>query len=210
MVINGKLVQPGQVWRTRSGSEVVVLEVTKSRLFGGAILCSDAVWRNQRGGARHVVAGVHDLVFYVKDWEPSPPGSKPTPPETVTVGAAAPLRPELLATFEKVFSAFATSQTSAESALAPDLLEAAAGHMRDRAATYDKPAGERSMAATVRVFNAFHGTSISEAQGWHFMQILKDVRLFTNVDAPHRDSIEDGVAYAALKGESLLSPGEAE
>lgn len=90
---------------------------------------------------------------------------------------------------------------------APDLLEAAAGHMRDRAATYDKPEGERSMAQTVAVFNQFHGTALTEAQGWHFMQILKDVRLFANPANPHRDSVEDGVAYSALKGEAILKGG---
>lgn len=90
---------------------------------------------------------------------------------------------------------------------APDLLDAAAGHMRDRAATYDKPEGERSMAQTVAVFNQFHGTALTEAQGWHFMQILKDVRLFANPANPHRDSAEDGVAYSALKGEAILKGG---
>ena len=92
-------------------------------------------------------------------------------------------------------------------ASAPDLLDAAAGHMRDRAATYDKPEGERSMAQTVAVFNQFHGTALTEAQGWHFMQILKDVRLFANPANPHRDSVEDGVAYSALKGEAILKGG---
>lgn len=92
-------------------------------------------------------------------------------------------------------------------ASAPDLLDAAAGHMRDRAATYDKPEGERSMAQTVAVFNQFHGTALTEAQGWHFMQILKDVRLFANPTNPHRDSVEDGVAYSALKGEAILKGG---
>lgn len=92
-------------------------------------------------------------------------------------------------------------------ASAPDLLDAAAGHMRDRAATYDKPEGERSMAQTVAVFNQFHGTALTEAQGWHFMQILKDVRLFSNTANPHRDSVEDGVAYSALKGEAILKGG---
>lgn len=90
---------------------------------------------------------------------------------------------------------------------APDLLEAAAGHMRDRAATYDKPEGERSMAQTVAIFNLHHGTELTEAQGWHFMQILKDVRLFTNVNKPHRDSVDDCIAYAALKGEAMLKGG---
>ncbi len=87
---------------------------------------------------------------------------------------------------------------------APDILDAAAGHLRDRAASYDKPEGERSMAQTVAIFNLHHGTEITEAQGWHFMQVLKDVRTFTNPAKPHRDSIEDAVSYAALKGEALL------
>lgn len=87
-----------------------------------------------------------------------------------------------------------------------DLLDFAAGHMRARASTYDKPEGERSMAQTVKVFNAFHGTALTEAQGWHFMQILKDVRLFT---APgyHADSAEDSISYAALKAEAKQSEG---
>lgn len=84
---------------------------------------------------------------------------------------------------------------------APDILSAAEKHMRDRAATYDKPEGERSMAQTVAVFNAFHGTTLTEAHGWHFMQILKDVRLFTRAGY-HADSAEDGVAYAGLKAEA--------
>ena len=86
-------------------------------------------------------------------------------------------------------------------------LDAAAGHMRDRAATYDKPEGERSMGKTVAIFNQFHGTALTEAQGWHMLQILKDVRLFANPQQPHRDSVEDCVAYAALKGEAFLKGG---
>lgn len=84
---------------------------------------------------------------------------------------------------------------------APAILDAAAGHMRDRASAYDKPEGERSMEQTVAIFNQFHGTQLTEAQGWHFMQILKDVRLFTRTGY-HADSGEDGVAYAALKCEA--------
>ncbi len=91
---------------------------------------------------------------------------------------------------------------------APDILEAAAGHLRDRAATYDKPEGERSMTQTVAIFNQFHGAALTEAQGWHFMQILKDVRLFTR-DGYHQDSGEDCVAYAALKCEAKAREGGA-
>lgn len=84
------------------------------------------------------------------------------------------------------------------------VMYAAAGHMEARATTYDTPGGERSMARAVAVFNTMHDTDLSEAQGWHFMQILKDVRLFS---APgyHADSAEDGVAYAALKAEALAA-----
>jgi hypothetical protein len=85
---------------------------------------------------------------------------------------------------------------------APVLLDTAAGHLRDRAATYDKPEGERSMAKTVAIFNLHHGTSLTEAQGWHLLQILKDVRLFTR-GKYHADSAEDCIAYAALKAEAM-------
>jgi len=81
------------------------------------------------------------------------------------------------------------------------ILSSARSHMEDRALTYDSPEGERSMARTVEVFNLFHGTELTEAQGWHFMQILKDVRLFAN-NGYHSDSAEDCTAYSALKAEA--------
>jgi hypothetical protein len=87
---------------------------------------------------------------------------------------------------------------------ADEILTAAAQHMRDRAATYDKPEGERSMAQTVAIFNQFHGTSLTEAQGWHFMQVLKDVRLFAR-GRYHADSAEDCTAYSALKAEAMAA-----
>lgn len=90
---------------------------------------------------------------------------------------------------------------------APELLQAAKQHMDDRAVTYDQPGGERSMASTVAAFNAITGNCMTEAEGWAFMLILKQVRLFTNPCNPHRDSIDDSIAYAALLGESALSGG---
>lgn len=83
---------------------------------------------------------------------------------------------------------------------APAILEAAAGHMKDRAATYDKPAGERSMSATVKAFEAVTGVAITEEQGWLFMQLLKAVR--SQQGAYRADSYEDGAAYVALAGEA--------
>lgn len=88
------------------------------------------------------------------------------------------------------------------------LLDTAAKHMRDRAATYDKPEGERSMGATVAAFNIITGRQggreLSESEGWLLMQILKDVRDRQRKE-PHKDSLEDGVAYSALKAEARLA-----
>jgi len=89
---------------------------------------------------------------------------------------------------------------------APQLLNKAATHMQDRAATYDKPEGERSMGATVAAFNAVTGQQLTEAHGWLLMALLKMVR-DNQREAPHQDSIEDLVAYAALYGEARLLSG---
>lgn len=82
------------------------------------------------------------------------------------------------------------------------ILAHAASHLEARAGTYDTPGGERSMGKAIAVFNAFHGTNLSESQGWHLLQILKDVRLFSS-PSYHQDSAEDCVAYAALKAEAI-------
>ena len=84
---------------------------------------------------------------------------------------------------------------------ATDILNKAAQHMADRAATYDKPEGERSMGRAVEAFNAITGRDLSESEGWLLMQVLKSVRLFTR-PGYHADSAEDGVAYAALVAEA--------
>lgn len=82
---------------------------------------------------------------------------------------------------------------------AQEFLTKAGGHMQDRASTYDKPQGERSMAATVGAFNAINGTSLTEEQGWMFMELLKIVR---SIQGDYKaDNYEDAVAYAALRGE---------
>lgn len=83
---------------------------------------------------------------------------------------------------------------------AHEILEAGAGHLRDRAATYDKPEGERSMAATVDAFRAVTGHDLTEEQGWLFMALLKAVR--SQQGAFRADSYEDGAAYLALAGEA--------
>lgn len=93
---------------------------------------------------------------------------------------------------------------------APDILKKSAQHMLDRATTYDKPEGERSMAKTVQAFNAITGRDITTAEGWLMLAVLKQVRAFQNPGKPHVDSLEDGPAYLALMAEEMLSGGVSE
>lgn len=86
---------------------------------------------------------------------------------------------------------------------AHEILQAAQKHMKDRAATYDKPHGERSMGRAVQAFNAITGHNLTEPEGWLLLQTLKDVRLFTS-PGYHADSADDCVAYAALKAEAKM------
>lgn len=183
MAVNGIEIKKGQRWRRRNGSAVVIAQTGETlRGWKEEFKVLDDAGDAYTCTGRYTL-GVrchkHDLV------------------ELIVIGDD----PVADAALDQL----AASRKAPTSA--PDLLEAAAGHMRDRAATYDKPEGERSMAQTVAIFNLHHGAALTEAQGWHFMQILKDVRLFTNVAQPHRDSCEDGVAYSALKAEALLKGG---
>jgi hypothetical protein len=98
----------------------------------------------------------------------------------------------------------ATVPVAAQATTAPDILAAAAQHMLGRAATYDKPEGERSMGATVKAFNAVTGRDLSESEGWLLMALLKMVRSEQRT-AAHRDSLEDLTAYAALMAEARLA-----
>ena len=83
---------------------------------------------------------------------------------------------------------------------AKEILQAGVRHMEARSGTYDSQGGERSMGRAVAMFNACHDTDLTVEQGWHLMELVKHVRFFS---APgyHGDSVEDGAAYAALRGE---------
>ena len=95
---------------------------------------------------------------------------------------------------------------------AQDLLYRAADLMDERGKQYDQRSGERSgersMQAAVTAFNAISGYSLTEADGFLLMALLKMVR-DQQRETPHRDSIEDLVAYASLYGEARLH-GEAQ
>ncbi len=83
---------------------------------------------------------------------------------------------------------------------AVELLQAAIDAIGNRAAERDKPDGERSMRRAVESFNALHGTTLSETQGWQFMAILKMARASTG--KLRIDDYIDQAAYAALAAES--------
>lgn len=84
---------------------------------------------------------------------------------------------------------------------AQTLLSRASELMDARGKEYDKPGGERSVHAIVTAFNAISGKFLTEAEGWLFLSLLKQVRLF-NKPGFHTDSAEDAIAYAALMGEA--------
>lgn len=92
---------------------------------------------------------------------------------------------------------------------APQLLNKAASLMEQRGQQYDQPQGERSMGRAVSALNTILGRqALSESEGWLLLQILKDVRDRQRLTA-HVDSLEDCVAYAALKAEARLAEGQA-
>ena len=91
---------------------------------------------------------------------------------------------------------------------AQDLLHRAATLMDERGRQYDHPSGERSMQAAVTAFHAIAGYHLTEPDGFLRMALLKMVR-DQQRETPHRDSIEDLVAYASLYGEARLR-GEAQ
>lgn len=92
--------------------------------------------------------------------------------------------------------------SKSDGSTAANILRAAIGHMDQRAATYDKPEGERSMGSTVLAFAAITGVLMTEEQGWLFMALLKAVR--SQQGAYRADSYEDGAAYFALAGEAAV------
>lgn len=69
----------------------------------------------------------------------------------------------------------------------------------ERAKLRDQPGGERSMAKTVAIFNAWTGNNLSISDGWRFLVALKQAREFSGQF--HADDYEDGANYFALLGE---------
>ena len=83
---------------------------------------------------------------------------------------------------------------------ADECLKNAAGHLSNRASTYDSAEGERSMSRTVSTFYALTDVFMTEEQGWMFMAALKMVR--SQQGNFKLDNYEDGAAYFALAAEA--------
>ena len=83
-----------------------------------------------------------------------------------------------------------------------EFLNEASKVMDERGQTYDSDGGERSMAETIEAFNAITGNTLSEADGWLIMLLLKQVRQWQSLGY-HHDSALDSVGYSALLAESL-------
>lgn len=83
---------------------------------------------------------------------------------------------------------------------AQTILRKAADLIEERGKQRDQANGEKSMLKTVQAFNAIYGTTLTEVQGWHFMELLKMTRSTYGVYVA--DDFEDKVAYAALAAEA--------
>lgn len=88
---------------------------------------------------------------------------------------------------------------------APDLLNQAAQLLTERGKQYDTSGQERSSAKIVAAFNTITGRDLTPGEGWLFLMLLKAVRFYSNTETPHRDSLEDLIAYAALHAEEYLN-----
>lgn len=84
-----------------------------------------------------------------------------------------------------------------------DLLEQGKSIMQQRGAEYEADGNqERSFSSAAVAFNAITGKDLTAAEVALLLQVLKDVRQFSQ-DRLHEDSVIDCVNYAALKGEEL-------
>lgn len=76
--------------------------------------------------------------------------------------------------------------------------------LEQRGKTYDPASGqERSMEQITKAFNAATGHELSVADGWIFMQIVKEVRQ-QNSPEFHKDSMIDKLSYVLLEAEERM------
>lgn len=86
---------------------------------------------------------------------------------------------------------------------AVDLMERGISIMRERGAENAGKDKERSFANVAIAFNAITGKDITAAETALILQILKDVRQWSDPTRLHKDSVLDCINYSSLKGEEL-------
>lgn len=208
--VNGIEIKVGQVWRQRDGQ---LVRIARREMWGrwGTVHVGEGTEMADINddGTSDLIDEMYGLAELVEDATPQPEADSATLAEETLSALGWTFDGQAWVEHVRFREApLAQIEMFEPPVSAPALLSAAAKHMNDRAATYDKPEGERSMVQTVVIFEAFHGIKLTEAQGWHFMQVLKDVRLFTR-ESYHADSAEDCIAYAALKAEAKAQEGGA-
>lgn len=86
---------------------------------------------------------------------------------------------------------------------ATELLESGKSIIAQRGEEYETDGKEeRGFGNVATAFNAITGKEVTAAEVALMLQILKDVRQFSQ-NRLHEDSVIDGINYAALKGEEL-------
>ena len=89
---------------------------------------------------------------------------------------------------------------------ATELLQQCVSIQQERGKQYDGgQEQERSFKRVADAYNAITHRDLKGSDVALMLQILKDVRLYTNMDSLHEDSILDKVSYASLHGEELYN-----
>lgn len=124
----------------------------------------------------------------------------------------APARKQATAPVKPSLTAVAANAQAGRPVTAHDVLTAAASAIDDRGRQRDSSAAKqgRSMASTVAAFNAIEGTTLTERQGWAFMQVVKMARAAATDrnGGFNPDDALDGAAYAALGGEAAAAAAD--
>lgn len=83
-------------------------------------------------------------------------------------------------------------------------LQESADIQKQRGEQYDKSGtGERSFNATAEAFNAITGNDLKGSDICLILQVLKDVRQYSDPTRLHEDSLLDKVSYSSLHAEEL-------
>ncbi|KKK73430.1 hypothetical protein LCGC14_2893940, partial [marine sediment metagenome] len=80
-----------------------------------------------------------------------------------------------------------------------EIMDDAKSTISDRGKERDMPDGERTIPRCVTAFNAITGYTLSNEDGWLFMQVLKQCR--SKQGKYKYDDFRDGIGYAALRAE---------